>query len=269
MKDILSQISANRIKEVEAKYGNPSGEELLSFYKTHLSKEPSIKSMKGSIMKLHAQGYPGIIAEFKRRSPSKADIAPAAAVEPIVMQYEKGGAAACSILTDTRYFGGSLNDLAVARNSCALPLLRKDFIVSEAQIYEAAFFKANAILLIASILDTLQLEEYTRLAHQLSLEVLYEIHSIDELEKMPGDVDMVGVNNRKLSTFETNVDHSYELIKYLPKDKVLIAESGILTPVDIKKLRLAGFHGFLIGEVLMRNADPVSMLKDFIQYGAN
>lgn len=270
MNDILSQIARNKRAEVDAIYAtngtagfsNPFTdglERLFPYYEK--------KSFAKAITAKADAGLPGIIAEFKRRSPSKGDIAPMADVTMQVVQYERGGAACCSVLTDTRYFGGSCYDLARARKAVSLPLLRKDFIVSELQIYETLLMGADAILLIASILDRYELRDFTELAHLKGLEVLFEIHHWDELDKMPADVDMVGVNNRRLASFETDVTHAGKMISYLPNDKILIAESGIRNAGDIKNLREAGFQGFLIGETFMRSPEPEALLKDFMANG--
>lgn len=207
----------------------------------------------------------GIIAEFKRRSPSKGDIAPMADVARIVPQYVEAGAAACSILTDTRFFGGSNADLAVAQTLAhETPLLRKDFIVSSVQIEEARALGASAILLIAAILSAKELSEFNDRAHKYRMEALVEIHDLKELDKLSFTPDMLGVNNRNLSSFHTDVAHSFELVKSLPKDTLLVAESGIKTPDDLKRLRDAGFSGFLIGEAFMSSPNPGEILKQFI-----
>lgn len=208
----------------------------------------------------------GIIAEFKRRSPSKGEIAPMADVDKIVRQYYNNGAAAFSILTDTRFFGGSAADLAVATKlSGHIPVLRKEFIISKVQIKEARLLGADAILLIAAILSAEELEDFNNYAHSIGLEALVEIHDLSELDKIHFMPDLLGVNNRNLSSFQTDVKHSFELVKSLPKDCLLVAESGIKNPEDVRRLKDAGFTGFLIGEAFMSNSDPGATLKYFIE----
>lgn len=221
-------------------------------------------SMAGAIM---APGASGIIAEFKRRSPSRGEIAPMASVGDVVPGYEKAGASACSILTDTQYFGGALTDLAVARETSALPLLRKEFIVDEYQIYEARLWGADAILLIAALLSPAEVAEYVGLAHSLGLEVLLELHDEAELGHVCQDIDMVGVNNRDLTTFNTDLGCSASMIDTLQGvDTVKVAESGILHPGDIARLRGVGYNGFLVGEAFMKTACPASELLKFVNY---
>lgn len=211
----------------------------------------------------------GIIAEFKRRSPSKGEIAPMARVSDVIPGYAEAGAAACSVLTDTTFFSGALTDLAVARSLTDIPLLRKDFIVDEYQIYQARTFGADAILLIAAILTEHEIEKFTTLAHKLGLEVLLEIHSENEISKIHPEADMIGVNNRDLTTFSTDLSASQSLIEALPSDKVKVAESGISSPDEIAALRQAGFSGFLIGEAFMKQPEPAKELSRFIAQSQN
>ncbi len=207
----------------------------------------------------------GIIAEFKRRSPSKGEIHPLALPSEIVHAYQVAGAAAVSVLTDTVYFGGSLDDLAVARSVAGIPLLRKDFIVSEYQIDEARAFGADAILLIAAALSREEVERFTNHAHNLGLEVLFEVHNEMELEKFCQGIDMVGVNNRDLSTFVTDPKLSLKVVKALPENVVKVAESGLISIDEVEQLHQAGFNGFLIGETFMRHDHPGEALKKFLE----
>jgi indole-3-glycerol phosphate synthase len=206
----------------------------------------------------------GIIAEFKRRSPSKGDIHPMADVEEVVSGYENSGAACCSILTDTRFFGGSLIDFGVARYATKLPLLRKDFIIDEYQIFQSRYNCADAILLIASALTASEISNFIRIAHDLNMETLLELHDEDDLDRFDPETDMVGINNRNLHDFVTNIEASCRLVEKLPADVVKISESGIKTPSQIKEMQAAGFNGFLIGETFMRNESPAKALADFI-----
>ena len=207
----------------------------------------------------------GIIAEFKRRSPSKGDIHPMADVAGVVPGYESAGAAACSVLTDTPFFGGSATDLAVARRRVSLPLLRKEFIVDECQIREAAFLGANAVLLIASVLDPGEIGRLAALTHDLGMEVLLEIHGADELTKIIPDADMIGVNNRNLNTFSTDISMSADIASKLPESVVKVAESGLTSMDEIRRLRKEGYRGFLIGETFMRATDPAEALRKFLR----
>jgi indole-3-glycerol phosphate synthase len=257
MADILQQIAANKRREVEAsKLVIPT--EQLAELASEVSRRTN--SLRASI--LNTPG--GIIAEFKRRSPSRGGIAPLRSPAEVVAGYDIAGAAGCSILTDTCYFGGSLVDLAVARTVTSLPLLRKEFIVDEYQLYQARIIGADAVLLIASLLSNQQIAEYTDLAHSLSLDVLLEIHGEDQLDAVNSEIDLVGVNNRDLTTFTTSLQASTALADKLPITAVKIAESGIHSPTDIKALRQVGYDGFLIGEALMSSTDAQLTLKSFI-----
>lgn len=257
MTDILRDIVANKRREVAAKAS-------LGLYRGiedavgGVSREPV--SMSGALVVSPS----GIIAEFKRRSPSKGGIHPQAAVDQVVGSYEAGGAAACSILTDTPYFGGALSDLALARRSTALPLLRKEFIVDERQLFESRLYGADAVLLIASALTVAEIGRLVRTAHEVGLEVLLELHGQAELDKMADEVDMVGVNNRNLSDFSVNVDESARLASLLPAEVVKVAESGLTSMSQVDRLRAAGYQGFLIGERFMRASDPGNALNEFI-----
>lgn len=207
----------------------------------------------------------GIIAEHKRRSPSKLTINNSFAVDDVVVGYQNGGASGISILTDVKYFGGSIDDLIIGRASSNLPLLRKEFIVDEYQIIEAKANGADAILLIAAVLTAQEIKQFSELAQSLALEVLLEVHNIEELEKsiMPS-LDMVGVNNRNLKTFEVNIDYSKQLSEKIPNEFVKISESGISNIDTVIELQKYGFEGFLIGENFMKTDNPGTSLKNFI-----
>ena len=211
----------------------------------------------------------GIIAEFKRRSPSKGWLFPQAKVEDIVPAYESAGAAACSILTDSHFFGGSFSDLQHARLLVQLPLLRKDFIIDEYQVYQARVLGADAILLIAACLTKESCKNLARVAHQLELEVLLEVHTENELSYFNEYIDMHGVNNRNLGTFHTDIENSFRMIEFMKKEvgisgdaPIFVSESGISDINVIKKLREAGFRGFLIGETFMKTENPGKALGE-------
>ncbi|MDJ0836673.1 MAG: indole-3-glycerol phosphate synthase TrpC [Acidobacteriota bacterium] len=206
---------------------------------------------------------PHVIAEFKRRSPSRPNINMDADPVDVARKYKKGGASAMSVLTEPDFFAGSPEDLKRVRAAVDMPLLRKDFLVDPYQFYEARAMGADLVLLIARILEPAQLAEYTHLAHDLGMEVLCEIHDMEEMETV-GDapVDFIGVNCRDLKQFSTNLDLLVDLTKELPKGIPWVAESGMHSTEDVLRLYEAGYRLFLIGEYLMKNEDPVSRLKD-------
>jgi indole-3-glycerol phosphate synthase len=205
-----------------------------------------------------------IIAEFKRRSPSKGVIRADADLMSIVRSYEAGGAAALSVLTEEDYFDGSLDDLRTAKKSVALPVLRKDFVFDEYQVYEAAAASADAVLLIVAALDDRQLESLRRLAEdELGMDALVEVHDASEMDRAAKSGAMIiGVNNRNLRTFEVSVETSVRLAPLAPRDALLVSESGLNESADLRRLKEQGFHGFLIGESLMRARDPEAALRD-------
>ena len=211
------------------------------------------------------QSSTGIIAEFKRRSPSKGWIKEEGRPDIIPPAYEQAGASALSILTDEPYFGGSQSFIQTARPLVHIPILRKDFIIDEYQLFEARHIGADAVLLIAACLTLQQCATFVHTAHQLGLEVLLETHSEAELDYATLEADMVGVNNRNLGTFVTDVQNSFRMAELLPADRVLVSESGIASPDTIGQLRQAGYRGFLIGETFMRQADPGAALQAFVQ----
>ena len=208
----------------------------------------------------------GIIAEHKRRSPSKSIINQNLNVFDVAQGYESAGVCGMSVLTDAKYFGGSLDDLLLAKASCNLPLLRKEFIIHPYQILEAKAYGADVILLIASILSKVEIKKLSELAKSLNLEVLLEIHNEEELHKsvMPS-LDMIGVNNRNLKTFEVSLDTSKHLSKVIPDDFIKISESGISNIESIKELHPYGYQGFLIGENFMKTDNAGESAKSFIK----
>lgn len=224
--------------------------------------ERSKNSLKNRLSKSNS----GIIAEHKRRSPSKAIINQNLNVQDVAKGYESAGVCGMSVLTDTKYFGGNLEDLQIARASCKLPLIRKDFIIDPYQIFEAKAYGADVILLIAAVLTRNEIENLSKIAKQLNLEILLEIHNDEELQKalMPS-LDMIGINNRNLKTFEVDLKHSKNLSSIIPNEFIKVSESGISSLEAIKSLQTYGFKGFLIGEKFMKTENPGQSAANFIQ----
>lgn len=257
--DILSEIVENKRKEVEA------SKEL---YPVKLLENSAFYETKPVSLKkyLQREDKSGVIAEIKRKSPSKGMINSHVSVERTSIGYMQAGASGLSILTDKEYFGGSADDLKVARSFNFCPILRKDFMVDEYQVIEAKSFGADVILLIASVLDKPEIERLGGLAQSLGMEVLLEVHNEDELNRsITNKIDLIGVNNRNLKTFETNVQTSFDLAELIPKDFVKVSESGIADPDTIKQLKKYGFEGFLIGETFMKSGRPEKAAKEFIK----
>lgn len=258
-KDILQDIIANKRMEVERQKAAVSLRTLLSLGSDRL--ERPTRSMRKAL----ASSPYGIIAEFKRKSPSKGWLHPHAEVADVVPAYEAGGASACSVLTDGKFFGGSLGDLRKSRHLADLPLLRKDFIIDTYQLFQAKVMGADAVLLIAAALTREECRVLTDTAHGLNLEVLLEIHSEKELDYVDESTDMLGVNNRHLGTFHTDVENSVRLADRLRGlGPLLVSESGIARTDTVRQLRAAGFQGFLIGETFMRTKNPGDTLAHFI-----
>jgi len=257
--DILEKIITHKKREVTDRknlYPVKQLEQSVFFSKPLASLKQALKEKKQS----------GIIAEFKRQSPSKGIINAGADVLQTTKGYVSAGATALSVLTDKDFFGGSNVDLIGARSVNQCPILRKDFIVDEYQIIEAKSIGADVILLIAAGLPQEKLQELAKFAHSLGLEVLLEVHSYEELEtNMSANVDMIGVNNRNLKTFEVNLGLSRELSNRIPKDFVKISESGISYPETVVELRKFGYDGFLMGENFMKHDRPELAAKDFIE----
>lgn len=240
--DILQEIIITKRKELERMY----------------QKKPSLREAL-------LNSPTGIIAEFKRRSPSKGWIKEEGRASEIPLSYQQNGAAAVSILTDKQYFGGHDRFISEARLSgVTIPILYKNFVVDEMQLYEAVLCGASAILLIAACLTKHQCAQLIEKAHQLGLEVLLELHAEEELEYAELQPDLLGINNRHLGSFVTDVDTSFRLAERLPKESVKVSESGISSPKTINELRSVGFSGFLIGETFMKTPNPGIALQKFI-----
>jgi indole-3-glycerol phosphate synthase len=255
---ILDEINAHKRAEVAAAKAKVSISELMrhpAYNKTVPSLKEFLRNPKKS----------GIIAEHKRKSPSKGIINANVQLEDVVKGYEQAGASAISVLTDEKYFGGTLSDLKAASKLVNIPVLRKDFIVDEYQIHEAKAYGAAVILLIAASLTSEEVERFAKLAHQLGMEVLFEIHNEEELSKISAYVDVVGVNNRDLKTFNVDTNRSIQLLTKIPSNFVRISESGISNPETVKMLKSEGFEGFLMGENFMKQNNPAKACSNFIR----
>jgi len=208
----------------------------------------------------------GIIAEFKRKSPSKGIINDKVSVENVTTGYAAAGASALSVLTDRQFFMGRRIDLMRARKVNRIPILRKDFMIDEYQVIEAKSMGADIILLIAAILTPAQIQQLASLAKSLHLNVLLEVHNLEELERsINPNLDAIGVNNRNLADFTVSVDTSYQLAEHIPSEFLKISESAISNPETINQLKKAGFNGFLIGENFMKQADPGAAMREFVK----
>lgn len=258
MDNILTQIIATKSQEVAAARQIKPLQEL----KDACNNLPPTHSLKASLLAKPG----GIIAEFKRRSPSKNWIKREAQIEVIIPQYETAGAAGLSILTDSTYFGGSLQDVIAARPLTALPILRKDFIVDAYQLYEARWAGADACLLIAAAIGSERCHELAAVAHSINLEVILEIHNQEELTAYCNDIDIIGVNNRNLKVFKTDTKQSETLYPLLPKEALPISESGLLHPQTARQLQQVGYKGFLVGEAFMKTEQPGDTLAEYIKH---
>jgi indole-3-glycerol phosphate synthase len=261
MSDILKKILSVKALEVTAALAVKS----LAQMRIEAEQAAPARDFVGAIRSKIATGQPAVIAEIKKASPSKgvlrADFQPA----EIAASYARHGAACLSVLTDEQFFQGSAAYLQQARAACTLPVLRKDFIVDEYQIYQARAMGADAILLIAATLDVAQMQAFEALAHRFGMAVLVEVHDGDELEAaLQLTTPLIGVNNRNLRTFEVNLQTTLDLLSHMPDDRIVVTESGILKAEDVKLMRGHQVHAFLVGEAFMRADDPgVELAKVF------
>jgi indole-3-glycerol phosphate synthase len=255
--NILEQIIEVKKQEVAASRKIVSLQEL--------EKAPAFTRQARSVVNIYnSKRTTGIIAEFKKASPSKGIINDRTPIEEVVQAYARHGVAAISVLTDQQFFKGSLNDLKRARMAVqGTPLLRKDFIIDEYQVAEAKVAGADLLLLIAACLSPERVRELARYAKSAGLEVLLEIHNEQELVHLCDEVDLVGVNNRDLKTFQVDMEHSIRLASLIPPGKIRIAESGIHSVETVQHLSSSGFDGFLIGELFMKQEDPGAAFKSF------
>ena len=255
---ILDTIKANKLKEVKIL------KELYSI--SELERMPLFSTKTFSLKKaIKNSTTGGIISEFKRKSPAKGNINLSANVVKVTQGYANAGVSGLSVLTDTEFFGAKKDDFYLARKNNTIPLLRKDFIVDEYQIFESKAMGADVILLIAKILTHKEVIQFTEIAHQLELEVFLETQNEEEILKYAAvDFDLIGINNRNLNTFDVSVENSIKLAQLLPKASLKIAESGIDSIETIKTLQQNGFQGFLIGEFFMKEEYPAAKCKELI-----
>lgn len=257
--DILHKIIARKHEEIQQRSKKIGLSQLVD-------QQDAASPVRGFIQSLEAKinaGEAAVIAEIKKASPSKGVLRENFHPADIARSYVQGGAACLSILTDHDFFQGSEDDLRKARAACELPVIRKDFIIDPYQVYEARVIGADCILLIVAVLTDTQLADLTCVAHELEMDVLMEVHDVLELERaLDTGVRLIGVNNRDLRSFETRLETTLELMDTVPDGRLLVTESGILTPEDVEKMRIAHVHAFLVGEVFMRAPDPGMALHD-------
>lgn len=259
MADILQEIVAHKRMEIERQ------KSILPERAIHHQVEQIMHIPVASMSDALNTSATGIIAEFKRKSPSKGWIKEEGKPEEIPLAYQKNGAAALSILTDQTYFGGEDHYITIARDhGVTIPILYKNFIIDEYQLFQARLCGASAVLLIAADLSIAQFKTLQKIAHELGMEVLLEMHTEQELNYAEQEPDLYGINNRNLGSFVTDINNSFRLAAKLPHDGIKVSESGIDNPQTIRDLKLAGFKGFLIGETFMKTQNPGITLNNFI-----
>jgi indole-3-glycerol phosphate synthase len=256
--DILARILSTKAREVAAARAGKSLEALRAEART----ASPVRDFAGALRARIASGAAGVIAEIKKASPSRGVLRPIFDPAAIARRYEAGGAACLSVLTDRDYFQGAPEHLAAARAACSLPVLRKDFVLDEYQVFEARALGADCILLIVAALDDARLSALETAARELGMAVLAEVHDAEELERaLRLATPLIGVNNRDLRTFEVALETTLGLLPRVPGDRLVVTESGVLAPPDVARLRAAGVHAFLVGEAFMRAADPGAALR--------
>lgn len=258
MSDILEKILARKAEEIAERRSRVPLADVVA----RAADAAPVRGFADALNAMIAQGDPAVIAEVKKASPSKGVIRPDFRPADIAVSYEFGGAACLSVLTDVDFFQGHDDYLRQAREACTLPVLRKDFTVDPYQVYEARALGADCILLIVAALDDAQLVELSDVAMQLDMDVLVEVHDIDELERaLQVPVPLIGINNRNLRTFEVSLDTTLAMKDAVPRDRLLVTESGILVPEDVARMRAAGVNAFLVGETFMRAEEPGEALR--------
>jgi indole-3-glycerol phosphate synthase len=262
--DILKKILARKTEEIAERKSRSSANVMR--YRAVQADRPRgfVRALKAKI----AQGLPAVIAEIKKASPSKGVIRPDFHPAEIARSYARGGAACLSVLTDRDFFQGREDYLREARAACALPVIRKDFLIDPYQVYEARAIDADCILLIAAALDDALMADLAKLAGELGMDVLVEVHDGAELERaLKLDLPMVGINNRNLRTFEVSLQTTLDLLPRIPGNRVVVTESGILEPKDVALMRGHGVHAFLVGEAFMKAEEPGEKLRELFAAG--
>ena len=261
---ILKKIIARKREEVAERSARVSLEELKVRIEQQQGTATDPRGFVASLERALSEGRAAVIAEIKKASPSKGVIRDPFVPAEIAPSYEAGGASCLSVLTDVDFFQGSDEYLQQARAACALPVIRKDFIVDPYQVYEARALGADCILLIVAALDDQQLADLTALTHALGMDVLIEVHNEAELQRiLPLNTRLIGINNRDLHTFEVSLDNTFKLLDQIPQDRIVVTESGILSPDDVAAMQAREVNAFLIGEAFMRAEDPGQTLADF------
>ncbi|MFP4160473.1 MAG: indole-3-glycerol phosphate synthase TrpC [Ectothiorhodospira sp.] len=262
--DILKKILARKREEVAERRRRTPLEELTRFVDAAPAVRPFLQALRTRIQ----TGDAAVIAEIKKASPSKGVLRPDFDPAAIARSYAQGGAACLSVLTDHDFFQGHEAHLEDARAACALPVLRKDFIVDPYQVYEARVMGADCVLLIVSALGDVNLKDLLMLAHELGMSTLVETHGTEELDRALNlDAELIGINNRDLRTFETRLETTLDLVDRVPADRLLVTESGIHSPEDVQRMRRAGVHAFLVGEALVKTPDPGAALSRLMGHG--
>ncbi|RYZ72588.1 MAG: indole-3-glycerol phosphate synthase TrpC [Lysobacteraceae bacterium] len=258
MTDILNTILARKAEEVAERSARVPLAEVIA----RAGDASPVRGFANALHERIATGDTAVIAEIKKASPSKGVIRPDFRPGEIAMSYEYGGAACLSVLTDVDFFQGADRYLQEARDACTLPVLRKDFVIDPYQVYEARALGADCVLLIVAALEDGPLVELAGLAMQLDMDVLVEVHDIDELERaLQVPAPLVGINNRNLRTFEVSLDNTLSMKEAVPRDRLLVTESGIVVAADVERMRNAGVHAFLVGETFMRADEPGDALR--------
>ncbi len=260
---VLKKIIQRKIEEIAERSEHKSLGDLEKSIAAAIDSDLTPRGFTRALEKSIEQGRPAIIAEAKKRSPSKGLLRDPFIPAEIAKSYQSAGASCMSVLTDADFFAGSEHYLIEARAACNLPVIRKDFIIDPYQVFEARAIGADCILLIVSCLEERQMMELNNLAHRLGMDVLVEVHGGDELEQaLSLGNKLLGINNRNLHTFEVSLDNTFELLPFIPRDKIVITESAIHSREDVTAMRERDVHGFLVGEAFMRAEDPGSKLRE-------
>jgi indole-3-glycerol phosphate synthase len=261
---ILKKIIARKHEEVAERSARVSIADLKQRIADQQGSASDPRGFADALAASLSSGQPAVIAEIKKASPSKGVIRDPFEPAEIAASYERGGASCLSVLTDVDFFQGADEYLQQARSACSLPVIRKDFIVDPYQIYEARTLGADCILLIVAALTDAQLSDLTTLTHELGMDVLIEVHNAEELERiLPLNTRLVGINNRDLHTFDVSLENTFQLLDRIPSDRIIVTESGILTPDDVTAMQARQVNAFLIGEAFMRADDPGQQLARF------